>query len=552
MPSKFLIVTEKHAPSAHQRDGGARVVQSLLKSLGENATILQFSDDAMDVGLERLRYPHQHADRFQRRLLNAEWVATQVSLAARDVTDVVFVHISMCFGSRKDNLAGKRVWLLPMLMGLSYRQSGEHVTEEYLQEERRCVMLADRIITPSHFEKRQLIEGYGAISERVKVIPRGIPAATSAPVKRPSDVSLKICSVGSIKPQKNTLGLVKRFSAISKQHPEARLGVIGPVQNEAYHRLVLREIDALGLREAVTFYGYVPPESLGATISEFDIHLTDSLCETFGRAIFETLSHGIPNLLPGHGYCAAAEHLSGTPYCRFFTDEETLLKGLDELLDDLPFRSEMATEAHHHFSQPRLDRLLVAEMIDSSEMLIADYDGTIFHKHDPQRTAAMVQAASKYSSVAVCSARSITALREALAGIGLKPDWLIGLSGAEIESFNAKSCWREGLTEAEVSKLSAHFPEGILIKNHGLPVQMLVGQTLPPLGFRAETYPEGMYLSSWKHSKLTAALKLIDRIGWSGRVTAWGDGPHDVPLLTYFDGILIGSSRPPTHSQPLS
>lgn len=537
MPSKFLIVTEKHEPAAHLRDGGARVVSSLLNMLGEDADIIQFGDANVRAGLGRIAYPFEHPNRFRRRLLNADWIASQVSAAAVGCTDVIFVHASMLFGITEDMLAGKRIWLMPMFLGTSYRLAGEDPPPEYFEAEKKCLRLAHRIITPSHFEKSQLVNYYGVDADDIKVIPRGVNQAPGTGTARKLNSQLTFCSVGSIKRQKNTLSVVRRFATIVDRHPGSRLRLVGPIQDAGYFEEVLAESAKLNLGDAVSYIGYVPPEEIYEALSDCHIHLSDTRCETFGRTIFETLAIGIPNLLPGHPACAAAEHLQDKPYCSFYDDEATLLEGLSGLLDDYERRSKAALEVGFIFDGNRLDRLLHAELRKLPQLLITDFDGTLFHKHDPELTSKTIKTAQAFPGLAICSARSTGDLKKLLGGLSLKADWLIGYSGAEIECLRKGLLHRESLTPEELQLISAVSPEARIITSGGQPIQALTQPMTAPAGLRAETYPEGTYLCPQMASKLIGALRLIDTIGWKGRVSAWGDGPSDLPSLMFFDGV---------------
>ena len=539
MLARFLIITEKHGTSDHLRDGGAQVVDSLISMLGDDASVIQFGDTNGVEHARRLAYPIDHPDRFHRRLLNADWVAQQVALAAEDFTDVIFVHVSMLFGVKDGMIGDKRIWLLPMFLGLSYRLAGETPPEEYLESERRCLRLAHRIITPSHLEKNQLMSYYEVPPETIKVIPRGVPKPLEAQMRPKPAGELRFCSVGSIKQQKNTVALIQRFFTVTKHHPKAILRLVGPIQDFAYFREVEAEITKHQLESQVTFTGFVRRELIAEKLSDCHVHLTDSRCETFGRTIYETLALGLPNLLPRHQGCAAAEHLTGAPYACFFSTDEELLQGISELLDTYPERASLALEVAHVFDQARLDQLVLAELRSQPTLLFADFDGTLFHKHDPELTRRMITKARTFPRLAICSARSAANLRGMMNDLGMAPDWLIGSSGAEIESFQAGPLSHEGLLPREIDELLSLFPDAQRIQSGTLTTQVRTQSQHVPLGFRAETYPEGTYLSPWRCSKLRGALRLIDLIDWRGRVTAWGDGPHDMPLITFFDGTIF-------------
>src|SRR5690606_15302194 len=142
------------------------------------------------------------------------------------------------------------------------------------------------------------------------------------------------CSIGSIKPQKNILGLVSLFSKIINQFPASKLKIIGPIQDKDYYSMVQHEIQKLGIAHAIDFKGYVPPDRIAKIVEDAHIHISASTCETFGRSIFETLALGLPNVARATNN-AAAEVLKGLPYARFVDDPEDALENIKELLNNL-------------------------------------------------------------------------------------------------------------------------------------------------------------------------------------------------------------------------
>src|SRR5690606_26298221 len=95
---------------------------------------------------------------------------------------VIFSHISMQFGlvdvSLREDL---NIWTFPMFLTPSYRASGEIVPERYFQAEYQALKKSKNIVTPSHLEKRQLVETYAIPSERIHIIPRGVNTRFLAP-----------------------------------------------------------------------------------------------------------------------------------------------------------------------------------------------------------------------------------------------------------------------------------------------------------------------------------------------------------------------------------
>jgi glycosyltransferase involved in cell wall biosynthesis len=227
--------------------------------------------------------------------------------------------------------------------------------------ERLTLLHAPNILSPSYHERRQLIEFYSIAKERIHVIPRGIDMQLLDPKVRFLNGPPKFCSLGSIKPQKNILGLIRLFAVIQTNYPGATLRIIGAIQNFEYYATVLAEIQCLGLNEMVEMTGYIPPNNIALAIEEAHLHLSASNCETFGRSIFETLASGLPNIARLTDN-AAAEFLAHLPYARFVDDDIMALTMLDEMLSKLSALSAMALEIGCLYDDEILARLLVAKI----------------------------------------------------------------------------------------------------------------------------------------------------------------------------------------------
>ena len=262
-------------------------------------------------------YPCNLANRFERRLANAEFIMSQVKAVEHAFTHLIFVHVSMQFGLIHLPLRkGLEIWTFPMFLTPSYIASGEIVPEKYRQMEQLTLSMSKQILTPSHLERCQLVDHYSIPVERIHVVPRGVETKLLVPKIRTRSGPPKFCSVGSIKPQKNTIGLLRLFTHAQARFPGAKLKIIGPVQDSGYGANVRAEIARLGLKESVELTGYIPPDQLSSAIDDTHIHLSASTCETFGRSIFETLASGLPNIAKATGN-AAAEYLQHLPYARF-------------------------------------------------------------------------------------------------------------------------------------------------------------------------------------------------------------------------------------------
>lgn len=550
---KILLITEKCSPNEAQRDGGARLVDTLQRAFGNSLNIMQFGPQIDSSATWHFDYPFNLTNRFERRLANANFIAEKIKAVEHHFTHVIFIHISMQFGLANLPLQeGIHIWTFPMFLTPSYVASGEVVSETYSEMERRTLANSKNILTPSHFEKQQLIDFYSIPKEHIHVVPRGVDTQFLVPKIRSLDGPPKFCSVGSIKPQKNILGLIRLFAMAHDKFPGATLRIIGPVQNFEYDADVRAEIRLLGLCKAVELVGYVSPNQLSSAIEDTHLHLSTSTCETFGRSIFETLASGLPNIARATGN-AAAEILKHLPYARFVDDDHEALNVIEKMITNLSKLSSMALEVGGLYDNKMLSQLLVAKICNKDFIAVSDFDGTLFHKNDPEKTLRCISAFRNFPIKVICSARPISDLLDKLKSFELEVDWIVGCSGSIVTNGQGQSLWSVPLDLDDVDRLKVLLPQARRIEIEGNLLQISVSvESLPNiLGLRSEIYQGIAFIAHWEASKLHAVLRLLRYINWHGRVCAFGDGPYDAELLNYFDGtqVITNSS---THNRQKS
>lgn len=538
---RILLVTEKYHPQQNQRDGGASLVRSLVRAFGDDLLIMQFDSQPNNGCKWNYTYPHLSNCRFERRVLNADYIGRKVFDIQKEFTHILFIHISMQFGILKYPLNSNiRAWTFPMFLTPSYIKSGEVVPHEYTLLERLSLAQSQNILTPSRLEKRQLLEFYNVPEEKVHVIPRGIDTTFIKPHIRSYTSRPIFCSIGSIKPQKNTLGLVELFSQLHQKYPHAKLRVVGPIQNDRYYHRVRERIKHLGQESNIEFTGFITPQCMGSTLEGCHLHLSTSACETFGRSIFESLATGLPNIAikPGN---AAAEYLDGLPYARFTDDIKMMSAEVDAMLEKLATLSHLATEVGELYDDVLLSQMIVAKIRESPPIAISDFDGTLYHKEDPLKTKRSFKAFKKYPLKVICSARPLKDILEQLQRHKLEAEWIIAYGGGIIARGCGEVLHELPLNAEDVRALQALFPGSNLCKHNQQPLQVTVPYFLLTelTGYRIEQYQQETFISNWKASKLHAVHKLLRHLNWQGQVLVFGDGPYDNELLTYFDGIRI-------------
>lgn len=539
---KVLIVTEKYNPSVDQRDGGANVVNTIKFFLKNSCHIMQFSqNDKRGTAEYHYSYPHKRNNRFERRLANRAFIGEKIQKISSKYEMVIYIHVSMQFGLEIFPLQKEiKIWTFPMFLTPSYRQSGERVSNKYFEAEKRALALSYGIVTPSPFEKRQLYNIYGISEKKIFMIPRGINSLFISKNNRYLSSALHFCSVGSIKPQKNTLKLIDLFNVFQKEFTGADLILIGPIQDFQYAEIVMKKIKELHLEKQIKVKGFIEPKQLPKELSKCHFHLSTSRCETFGRSIFETLALGIPNIVFQANH-AAQDFLNNLPYIRFVHNQRTAIKNIKDIMKFYNTFSSMCEEIGELYSDDFLGSLLVATLLDKEAVGICDFDGTLFHKNDEQRTYRSLYAFQRFPLRIICTARPLSSLLSEITYYQLQVDWIIANSGAIIADGFGRIKKSIPLGKLELSYLKKKIKYVDTDKNRiqvAIPKDIAVN--IPFL--RKEIYQETAYYNHWKASKLNAICWLLKEITWKGRVVLYGDGKYDQEMITYFDGRWIRSS----------
>ncbi len=171
-----------------------------------------------------------------------------------------------------------------------------------------CVAAADRIITVSRFNEREILHYYPKASGKITVIPNGIHP-TFAPQHDPEPLrkirerekipARYFLYVGSLRKYKNLRRLLKAFSLLAGPL-RSTVGLVVAARVEPQFSDILQVARNLGLYEAVRFVGHLPPEELALLYSGAIAFITVSLYESFCYPAVEAMACGTPVIAPNH------------------------------------------------------------------------------------------------------------------------------------------------------------------------------------------------------------------------------------------------------------
>jgi glycosyltransferase involved in cell wall biosynthesis len=166
----------------------------------------------------------------------------------------------------------------------------------------RVARRADRVIVPSRYTGREVVEHLGVREERVRVVPEG-PGGGFGPVTDGGRIEQTLTRYGVRRPyvisvcrgfpHKNLTGLLRAFGRLRGQgHGALQLVLVGePYRGGQALARTAREAAPDG---AVVFTGFVGHDDLCALYTAAEVFAFPSLAEGFGLPVLEAMSCGTP------------------------------------------------------------------------------------------------------------------------------------------------------------------------------------------------------------------------------------------------------------------
>jgi len=178
---------------------------------------------------------------------------------------------------------------------------GKAEPELRIETERDLARDCHRIIAPTDREKENLVLHYGALPERIGVVPCGVNLERFKPVDKEiakqqlgfGDDKI-ILFVGRIEPLKGIDQLLKAMPYLQNIQG-LRLVIIGGDEHSQHEVEQLRQLSrALHIQDSVTFLGLIKHEQLPYFYSVADACVVPSYYESFGLVALESLACGTP------------------------------------------------------------------------------------------------------------------------------------------------------------------------------------------------------------------------------------------------------------------
>ncbi|MES0279109.1 MAG: glycosyltransferase [Dehalococcoidales bacterium] len=215
---------------------------------------------------------------------------------------------------------------------------GQKETALRLDTEKKLMAGAQRIITATEMEKRDLVHHYGAVPQKIGVVPCGVNLELFKKVDRRDardEIGLNgqkvALFVGRIDSLKGIDNLMMAMAILRRRQP--RLLVIGGDEHSRREVARLNTLGRkLGISETVSFLGTVPQERLPLYYSAADVCVVPSYYETFGLVTLESLACGTPVVATDVGAAASIIRDGKTGYLVADNDPPKLADRIGRLL----------------------------------------------------------------------------------------------------------------------------------------------------------------------------------------------------------------------------
>lgn len=240
------------------------------------------------------RFPRKLQKRIRARRL---WTLVRLSLEMLlHKPDLLFVpaHVLPFFAPRKSFVT---------IHDIAYEKIPESygwARRKYLRwSTKRAVKRAAKVIVPTESVKKDLMEWYGAASEKIVVISHGItplPEVSAVQVKnlyKKYELSQKeplFFFIGRLESKKNLLTLVEAWSIVQKMYSKGRL-VLAGMNGQGYEE-IFAKIEKAGLQESVLTPGYISEVEASVLFHSATCFVFPSREEGFGLPVLQAFEAG--------------------------------------------------------------------------------------------------------------------------------------------------------------------------------------------------------------------------------------------------------------------
>ena len=195
--------------------------------------------------------------------------------------------------------------------------------------ERELLKGFDLVVATGAYASKYLVE-LGVPESRIALIPPA-PPPRSAVETRPAPPPVRALLVANVIPRKGVMDLLEALATELRDDHVFELTIAGRLDlDAAYASTCQAFVSSTPLSRVVRFTGAVPPSEMGVLYQTAHVVVSSSRMETFGMALQEARSYGLPIYAFDAGN--VAEHVLGGGGC-LFTSIPRLARALLDLIE---------------------------------------------------------------------------------------------------------------------------------------------------------------------------------------------------------------------------
>lgn len=217
----------------------------------------------------------------------------------------------------------------------------------FLAMQQQVVNKLNHLLTVSAQSRADITQAFGRAAEDIQVIPNGVDTSLFKPLAHIQREPLRlITTASSDQPLKGLSVLLRALAQLRGEFPRLQLVVIGKLKAEGATQ---RELDELGLAEAVQFISGISSEQMVEEYARATIAVVPSLYEGFGLPAAEAMACGIALVCSDGG--ALPEVVGDAAKLVKAGDVQQLAEALRELLKNAAARQHLGEAGRAHIEQ---------------------------------------------------------------------------------------------------------------------------------------------------------------------------------------------------------
>lgn len=237
----------------------------------------------------------------------------------------------------------------------------------FLNMQKKVVKELRHVVTVSDASREDIVEDFGLAKENVHLVYNGIDTDIFAPRPQITRKPLRLMATASADaPLKGVRYLLEAYASLLRQYPELELLLVSKLHEGGETDQL---IDALNLREKITFVSNISTEQMVDYYAEATLAVVPSVYEGFGLPAGEAMACGVPVVSTTGG--ALPEVVGDAGVLVPVRDSKALAKAIAELLNNPQQRDTLGRKARARIEQQFCWQVTAKNMVQYYRQVIA-------------------------------------------------------------------------------------------------------------------------------------------------------------------------------------